>query len=927
MTALIAALLALQQPPVPRPVEGPPPGKLTLARRLVVLLEDKGCAKAVELVKTEDVDAYVQLADPADVRAAAEGAGAFYGTRITVGRGTSDRIGLADHLADRVIAPAGSSRGEVLRVLSPLGKARIGDEELGKPLPAGADDWTHPYHGPDNNPQTRDTLARAPFLTQFLVEPRYGSCPQTSVAAGGRLFTAFGHVAWHRREEHTLNTLMAFSAFNGAVLWKKPIKPGLMVDRSTMIATPDALYIADDESCKILDAATGEARGEIKVEADGTFWKWMAMENGMLYALVGAAEPLDPVAKWGRVEHGWPWNGISKGYNEKEYAWGFAKTLFAIDLATKKVVWSKSEDELIDSRALCLKNGRVFVSSFGKYLAALDAKTGRELWRKTKAKDAELFEFIGAYRPGHGYIEGWKSTVYVKAGDQALYFAGPQTSWLSAVSTEDGSLLWKRQVKNLQILLRDGSLFVIGAQRTSGETKRLDPLTGDVLQSYDVSRRACTRVTGTPDGVVFRGYEGTTRLDVSSGKPQWINVMRPSCQVGVITASGQLLWIPWGCDCSLQMFGVMGLGPAGEFAFDQKAVESERLEATASVEKELAVSPLDWPTYRGDNARTARTGAEIPGAVKKLWEFAPPSDVEATAPTMAGGLAFVGGVDGVVRAFDAATGAVKWTSKVGGALRYPPSIAGGRVFAGSGDGAAYALEAATGRTLWRFRAAPAERRIPVLGSLLSTWPVGSGVLVDGPTAYFAAGMNCMDGTYVFAVEAATGKIRWQNTTSGHLDAFSKTGVAVQGELLLHEGKLYLAGGNAASPGVYDVKDGTCLTPAPEGQQVKSKRGRELTLGAEGVAVSGQPLYSAPDFPVFDRAVLWGPMVVTAANGRLALEESKEKGWVLRALPPGEGAPLWEQALPSMPQRWGLAIDAAGRIVVTLRSGRVLCFGR
>src|SRR5688572_26795028 len=251
MNLLFAALLALQ---VPKPVEGPPPGKLTLARRLVVLLEDKGCAKAVELVKTEDVDAFVQLADAADVRAAAEGAGAFYGTRITVGRGTSERIGLADNLADRVIAPAGAPRAEVLRVLSPLGRARIGGEEFGKPFPAGADDWSHPYHGPDNNPQTRDTLARAPYLTQFLVEPRYGACPQTSVAAGGRLFTAFGPLGWHRRGEHTVNPPIGFRAVNGAGLWEEAIKPGLMVRRSTVVATPDVLYIADDESCKILDA-------------------------------------------------------------------------------------------------------------------------------------------------------------------------------------------------------------------------------------------------------------------------------------------------------------------------------------------------------------------------------------------------------------------------------------------------------------------------------------------------------------------------------------------------------------------------------------------------------------------------------------------------------------------------------------------------
>ncbi len=924
MLAFLCAL-ALQVPP------GPPPGKLNLARRLVVVLEDRNCAQAIQLVKTEDVDVFVQLADAGELRAAAVAAGSFYGTRITVARGTPARIGLADNLADRVIAPAGAPRAEVLRVLSPLGRARLGAEEFGKPLPTGSDDWTHPYHGPDNNPQTKDTLARAPYLTQFVVEPRYASCPQSVVSAAGRLFAAFGHVAWHRREEHTLNTLLALSAFNGAVLWKRSIKSGLMVDRSTMIATPDVLYVADDESCKLLDAATGEPRGEIAVPveaAGGTFWKWMALEGGLLYALVGAAEPLDPVAKWGRAEHGWPWNGISKGYNEKDYAWGYAKTLFAIDPATKKIVWSRTEDEQIDARAICLKNGRVFVSNFGKYVAALDAKTGKELWRRTAAKDPELFASIGAYRPGHGYIEGWKSTVYVKAGEKALYYAGPQTSWLSAVSVEDGSLLWKRQVKNLQILLRDGALFIIGAEKTAGETKRLDPLTGEVLQTYDISRRACTRVTGSADGILFRAYDGTTRLDVSSGKPQWINPMRPSCQVGVIPAAGHLFWIPWACDCNLQMFGVMGLGPAGDFAFDRKAVESERLEVFGPATSDLAVAAIDWPAYRGDNARTARTGTEIPAAVRKLWEFVPPAEVEATAPTMAGGLAFVAGTDGVVRAFDAATGALRWTSYVGGAVRYPPAIAGARAFVGSGDGAAYALEAATGKTLWRFRAAPEERRIPVLGSLISTWPVGSGVLAEGATAYFAAGMNCMDGTYVYAVEAASGKLRWQNTTSGHLDEQSKTGVAVQGELLLSGGKLYLAGGNAASPGVYDVKDGTCSTPAPAGVKAMSKRGRELTLGADGtVAISGQPLYSAPDFPVYDRAVLWGPMVVTAANGRLTLDDVKGTGWVLRALPLGDGPPLWEQPLPSMPQRWGLAIDSWGRIVVTLRSGRVLAFGR
>src|SRR5207244_5017764 len=61
-------------------------------------------------------------------------------------------------------------------------------------------------------------------------------------------------------------------------------------------------------------------------------------------------------------------------------------------------------------------------------------------------------------------------------------------------------------------------------------------------------------------------------------------------------------------------------------------------------------------------------------------------------------------------------------------------------YVGSGDGWIYCLEAATGKTQWRFRAAPVERTMPVYGSLSSTWPVGSGVLVEGGVAFAAAGI-------------------------------------------------------------------------------------------------------------------------------------------------------------------------------------------
>jgi hypothetical protein len=41
----------------------------------------------------------------------------------------------------------------------------------------------------------------------------------------------------------------------------------------------------------------------------------------------------------------------------------------------------------------------------------------------------------------------------------------------------------------------------------------------------------------------------------------------------------------------------------------------------------------------------------------------------------------------------------------------------------------------------------------------------------------------------------------------------------------------------------------------------------------------------------------------------------------------DGKLMWKQPLPVGPVAWGLAVDRAGRIVVALLDGRVLCFDR
>ena len=257
------------------------------------------------------------------IREAASQAG-LLGKRIFVELGSLDRIHLADNLADVAFvdeaAAADVSEKEALRVLRPGARARLGAKELSKPRLEGSDSWSHPYHGPDNNPQSTDRVAKAPYLTQFIAAPKFSPMPQISVGAGGRIYRAFGHIAHKANQNAMLNTLICANAYNGTILWKRPLKPGFMIHRNTMVATDDHLYMADNESCKVIDGASGKIISEISIAkgiADGPVWKWMAIEKGVLYALVGATEIDVTTRKSDNPGMGqWPW-GMWQGHDYK----------------------------------------------------------------------------------------------------------------------------------------------------------------------------------------------------------------------------------------------------------------------------------------------------------------------------------------------------------------------------------------------------------------------------------------------------------------------------------------------------------------------------------------------------------------------------------------------------------------------------------
>jgi len=867
---------------------------------LCSLLGCEGGTLELELVRGSRFFLYVQEPRGATVAAAQKAldVDGLYGTRVLVERKPLDSLVFADNTVDVVLAPLGvrpAGRGtgvphelkdlslkQILRVLRPGGKAIIGTVrgaerqltkkqlsqwilkhltketsfkfgkdafgswvEITKPQPKGTDSWSHWEHGPDNNPVSTDTVIKAPYRSQWLGGPLYTTMPAITTAAGGRIFTALGHIAHHRREEQWLNTLLARNGYNGTFLWSRKLPDGYLVHRSAFIATEDCFYMIESDGCLKLDPETGREMDRISIPEIEGEWKYIALKDGVLYVLAGTVKDSSETTIVRSKHSHWSWGELSPGYYQPKVPWGFGTTLAAYDIKRKKVLWRHSEDKQLDSRALVIGGDKIFFYCPGEYTGCLDALSGQVKWRNKSPEVIRLIE-----EPGRGLksTPGFRTTCYCLYTPEVIFFQAQTRMNVVAISSRDGKLLWtrKKTTNNPNMLYADGKLIVgIGP---GGSTLVLEPLTGKTVKDLGFTKRSCARLTATPDSFFCRGWpEGLTRYDRNAKIVLFNGALRPACNDGVIAANGLLYIGPWLCDCNLSLMGTSGLCSAADFRVEEQDPVSQRLEVRERSNSVAAFPEIieeDWPTYRGSNSRSACSTATVPADPKSLWTYRAPASYRPSAPTSAGELVFLCGDDGKVRAIDGNTGNLKWSFAAAGPIAQPPTVWNGRAYVGSGDGVVYCLEAATGRLLWRFRVAPVERRIMTYDRLCSAWPIASGVLVQDGAVYAAAGIIDYDGTYVYALDAETGKPIWGNTTSGHLDKLLRKGVSAQGVLTIAGNRLWMPGGNVISPACYNLQDGKCLSRAVGNGSPRANRGEEIgVLMGDYLIFGGRLRYS------------------------------------------------------------------------------------
>ena len=200
----------------------------------------------------------------------------------------------------------------------------------------------------------------------------------------------------------------------------------------------------------------------------------------------------------------------------------------------------------------------------------------------------------------------------------------------------------------------------------------------------------------------------------------------------------------------------------------------------------------DAPTFRGNPAHTGVFDSSAPATPPPApsptlkWKFHTGGQI-LSSPVVAAGTVYFGSNDHHLYALDLATGAQKWKFKTDGRIVSTPAVANGLLFFLSYDSNFYALDAASGTLKWKFRT-EGERRF-VAKHLHGTEPAAE-PMPDPFDFYLSSPVVANDLVFfgssdsnVYALESATGKLRWK----------FKTGDVVHASPAVSGGTLFIGG--------------------------------------------------------------------------------------------------------------------------------------
>jgi len=540
------------------------------------------------------------------------------------------------------------NRKEILRALSPGGLAllRKGDawESLRKPPSPNTDDWPQYLYDSGNNPVSRDTVVAPPRHLQWRGSPRWGrfhekmSSFAAMVSMGGRVFyimdegspaSLFFPANWQ---------LTARDAYNGTVLWKRPIgkwvtrlfpyKAGPSTVPRRLAVTEDALYVTlgIDAPLSKLDPKTGKT---LKTYSDTEKTDEIILAGDLLLAVVRDQHTIPSTED----EIAFPGRGLNRNFWVKDQP----AQLKAIDPVSGVIRWKVR----MPIAPLCTgaDDKRVYLCDY-KDVIALDRVSGKVVWTSSDVNIADVYP--SGYAPRLVVSDG---VVLFAGSENAMKHRG---SWatpsdrLVGLSAETGKQLWEADhpASGFQspedIFVIKGTVWFGATKdgRQKGPFHGIDLHSGELLCTFDPDNTSywfhqrCYPQKAT-DRYILTSRTGLEFVDPETRHWELNHWVRGACTYGVMPANGLVYAPAHPCACypESKLSGLNAMAATQRYCLDS-AKTMERLHEGPAYDAKVAAptaSSYDWPLFRCNPERSSYVPTKLKGEPAKKESAFPPA--------------------------------------------------------------------------------------------------------------------------------------------------------------------------------------------------------------------------------------------------------------------------------------------------------------
>jgi outer membrane protein assembly factor BamB len=397
----------------------------------------------------------------------------------------------------------------------------------------GAGEWTHQYGNIANTSMSNDMRVKDGLGVLWYGDPGPSMMINRHEAAGAPLSTN------GRMFIQGTDSIMAYDAYNGTFLWSYDnpgaIRTGVFNNREThnLCANDDTLFVAINDICQALDAATGRVKHTFKTPAssDGIdrAWAYVANDGRQLFGTSTIRQELEEKMR-------------RRGLTITSQTDG----LFAYDIETKDLQWVYRGESILHTTIAISPDHLFFIES------NLTSEQRQDLYRRDKGdlKDLTGEAAIKAEEEMKA-LDMRKAVCLDRATGKKLWEQPVDVTDTTNISAGGGSLT---------VLYSDGCLLLCGAnanghywkQFLSGEFEKrklivLEAATGKPLWSKNanyMNRPAIINdhIYAEPWAFELKTGAAKQRQHPVTGKADDWQFSRPGHHCGIITATPNMMF-------------------------------------------------------------------------------------------------------------------------------------------------------------------------------------------------------------------------------------------------------------------------------------------------------------------------------------------------------------------------------------------------